>query len=121
MTEIFGGPEMKMCRGVGIHTHPFLAADGFGVCDGCYGVVCQHCKMNIEANPYCLPCYAQEKLVPMAGEETGEPVNQMQKELANNYNFDRVDELTIKEVEDFYQQAKNSVADIIYLGETEKT
>mmetsp|Transcript_2837 Transcript_2837/g.5150 ORF Transcript_2837/g.5150 Transcript_2837/m.5150 type:complete len:472 (-) Transcript_2837:1596-3011(-) len=65
-TEIFAGPEMKMCRGVGIYTHRFLAADGFRVCAGCDGVVCQHCMMNIEANPYCLPCYAQEKLVPMA-------------------------------------------------------
>ena len=39
----------------------------------------------------------------MAGEEAGKPVNQMRDELANNYNFDGVDELTIlEEVEDAY-------------------
>ena len=101
-TEIFDGPEVKICRGVGVLTHRFLAADGFGLCTGCDGIVCQHCKANIDTNPYCLPCYAEEKLVPMAGEEAGKPVNQMRDELANNYNFDGVDELTIEEVEDAY-------------------
>ena len=46
---------------------------------------------------YCIQCYVQESLVPFPGEETGKPVNMMRDELATKYNFDNVDELTIKE------------------------
>ena len=75
--EMFDGPKMKVCRGVGIYNQRVLAANGFGVSVGSDGEVCQHFKMNIDTNPYCLPCYAQEKLVPMAGKKRGKPVNQM--------------------------------------------
>ena len=51
----------------------------------------------------------RRKLVPMAGEEAGKPVNQMRDELANNYNFDGVDELTIEEE---YVQGRRSPCDI---------
>jgi hypothetical protein len=36
------------------------------------------------------------------GENEGKPVYMMRDELAEQYNFDNIDELTIDEVEDYY-------------------
>ncbi len=101
-TELKGGPAMEVCRGVGNSTHPFLSADGFEKCKSCSEVVCKHCQASIDNHTYCLLCYAQESLIPLPGEDSGKPVCQMRDELAEKYNFDSVDDLTIEEVEDFY-------------------
>ena len=102
-TEVKDGPVIETCRGVGNHTHPFLAADGFARCKGCNEVVCRHCESKIDEQTYCLLCYAQESLVPIPGEKSSKPVNEMRNELAQHYNFDGVDALTMEEVEDYYE------------------
>lgn len=66
-------------------------------------MVCMHCQDRIGDQIYCLVCYAQESLVPFQGEEPGKTVIEMREELASKYNFDSVDQLTIQEVEDYYE------------------
>ena len=100
-TEIKQGPAIAICRGVGDHTHQFLAADGFEKYKGCNEIVCTLFQGAFGKCTYCLLCY--ESLVPLAGEPLGKPVNQMQDELADYYNFNGVDDLTMEEVEDYYE------------------
>ncbi len=59
-------------------------------------------------------CYAQESLVPLPGENAGKPVCMMRDQLAEQYNFDNVDELTINEVEDYYaiQEIDNALINL---------
>ncbi len=66
-------------------------------------MVCRHCETKVDNHTYCLLCYAQESLIPLPGEKSGKPINEMRSELAEHYNFDRVDTLTIEEVEDYYE------------------
>ena len=102
-TKIIDGPEISSCKGVGNCCHAFLSADGFSFCLGCNEMVCMHCQDRIGDQIYCLVCYSQESLVPFHGEELGKTVIEMREELASKYNFDSVDQLTIQDVEDYYE------------------
>ena len=62
-------------------------------------MVCMHCQDCIGDQIYCLVCYSQLSLVPFNGEELGKTVIEMREELASEYNFDSMDQLTIQEVE----------------------
>ena len=101
-TVIYDGPNIAECSGVIGSPHKFLSADGFHNCTECNHIVCQHCIGSMEGNVYCLQCYAQMSLVPLAGEDSGMPVNMMREQLAEKYDVDNVDELTMDEVEELY-------------------
>jgi hypothetical protein len=49
---------------------------------------------------YTVYSYAQISLVPLAGEDSGIPVNMMREQLAQKHGVDNVDELTMDEVEE---------------------
>jgi len=66
-------------------------------------MVCIHCQDSIGYQIYCLVCYSQQPLVPFHGEELQKTVMEMREELASKYNFDSVDQLTIQEVEEYYE------------------
>ena len=84
-TVIYNCPNIAECSGVIGSPHKFLSADGFHNCTECNHIVCQHCIGSMEGNVYCLQCYAQMSLVPLAGEDSGVPVNMMREQLAEMY------------------------------------
>jgi hypothetical protein len=111
-TEITPGPKMERCMGVDESGHLFLAADGFNKCKNCCGVICRHCHESIGAETYCLLCYAEKCIVPIPGEDrqrAGKSIIEMRQELAEENNFDGVEQLTYEELEEFYE-----VKDVIY-------
>jgi hypothetical protein len=58
----------------------------------------------MEGNIYCLQCYAQISLVPLAGEDSGMPVNMMREQLAQKHGVDNVDELTMDEDDEDFDE-----------------
>jgi hypothetical protein len=101
--KIIDGPEISICKGVGNYSHNFLFADGFKFCLGCNEMVCMHCQDSIGDQTYNLVCYSQQWLVPFHGEELRKTVIETREELAPKYNLDSVNQLTIQEIEEYYE------------------
>ena len=101
-TEIFDGPEIAVCKGVGARCHKFLCADGYIKCKSCDDIVCNHCTAKIEDNSYCLTCYVAELFVPDIDVEEGKTISDMREELASIYGAENTKDITVDEVEDMY-------------------
>ena len=96
------GPGIPQCKGSYTNSlHSFLAAVTHHSCAGCDETVCCVCSASIDKKEYCLSCYIVESILP-GGEEVSSLMNisAMRDELKVKCNFDRVEMLSIKEVEE---------------------
>ena len=103
ITEIHHRVKVEECKGVGGSSHKFLSADGFDKCEVCDEIVCIHCRDTIDGKTHCLPCFAAESLVPESDiAEGGTPITVMREELYRKHGVEKVNELTVEEVEEMY-------------------
>lgn len=105
-TIMNSGPDVLECKGSCYgQSHNFLAATNHHHCNKCNEIVCQLCSTNLHKSgkeQYCLPCYVEEKLLPEEENVTAnqKSIQQMRKELKDEYNFNGADQLSIDEVEE---------------------
>lgn len=112
-TEIFEGPQIVNCVGVGgQREHCFLAADGFDECVGCHKIACTTCQVKESGTVYCLPCHAERMFVPNLGNDNARQVSTMREELASEWDVENVGELTVEEVEGLYEKKEIASARI---------
>lgn len=101
--NVYEGPHISNCKGVGDHQHQFLSSTGVSTCHKCGDVVCSHCQESIGKDVHCLECFATESIVPQSGCESSKSIADMRRELKDKYNFDGVNDLQSDEVEDAYE------------------
>ena len=103
--HIIDGPGILSCKGVGDRSHQFLTAEGCKSCAHCGELSCVHCCETTEdGKVYCLPCYATNALIPLAGCDGSKTIADMRLELKEQFNFDHVDHLKLDEVEEAYDK-----------------
>jgi hypothetical protein len=103
--NIVSGPGMSLRKGVGDRSHQFLTDEGCKSCAHCGELTCAHCCATTnDGTVYCLPCYATNALVPLAGGEGSKTIAEMHLELKDQFNFDHVDQLKLDEVEEAYDK-----------------
>lgn len=64
--NLFDGPAIGHCVGVSGRSHAFLLHDGHSNCTKCVAVVCRSCQQSINAQSFCLGCYALRAILPHA-------------------------------------------------------
>ena len=92
--------------------HNFIAAYQHSVCTSCGVTVCKMCAHTLETtntetgkkkkNPYCCSCAFVESQLPSenASSATGMSMRDMQRELKEDFNWDKVHDLPPDEIED---------------------
>ena len=104
--NIIDGPGISLCKGVGDRSHQFLTDEGSRSCAHCGELTCVHCceKADGDGKVDCLPCYATNALIPLAGCDGSKTIAEMRRELKDQFNFDHVDQLKLDEVEEAYEK-----------------
>ena len=103
--NIILGPGISLCKGVGGRSHQFLTDEGCKSCAHCGELMCAYCcETTNDGNLYCLPCYATNSLIPLAGCDGSKTIAEMRRELKEQFNFDHVDQLQLDEVEEAYEK-----------------
>jgi hypothetical protein len=98
--NIVDGPGISLCKGVGDRSHRFLTDEGCKSCAHCGELSCVHCcGTTDDGKLYCLPCYATNAHIPLAGCDESKTIAEMRQELKDWFNFDHVDQLLLDEVE----------------------
>ena len=94
---------MLECKGACSNSsHKFIAAVTNYICPVCKDTVCHLCTGKINKIHHCLPCYLMESILPGFNTSDMMTITQMRDELKRKYNFDKVDQLNIEDVEDVY-------------------
>ena len=104
--NIFAGPAIAKCKGVGERSHLFLQVEGAKICFKCSETVCQSCHGDVAGQAHCLSCLAGESVVPKTGTSDSKTIAEMRKELMAD-KFDGAKDLTVDEVEDVYEMMQH--------------
>ena len=119
-TTVTAGTHVLQCKGAGQRCHLFLAKTGWSRCHSCNATVCSLCCGSLNDKSYCLLCFATESLVPSRDGGFMERIASMRKALADDFNHDGTNDLSVADVEEAYEIALSSVQNHKDLGQIVK-
>ena len=104
------GPVDMECAGVGDRSHIFLESFGSRTCFSCNRICCCSCSQMSNEKSYCLQCYAAESMVPSSRDgDYFTKIAEMRTVLTEQFNYPRVHELSMADVEEVYDSCMLSV------------